>query len=110
MFSERIGEIILHHHERYGGQGYPGGLKRKEIASLACIIMVADVYDALTSDKPYRLAYPPHEAREMLNNWSGELFDPEVTDVFLENLAAYPVGSHVILNNGESGLIVSSTP
>ncbi len=110
LFSERIGEIILRHHERYGGQGYPGGLREKEIPSLARIVMVAEVFDALTSDKVYRRAYPVHKAMEMLRGWSGELFDPEVIDIFLESLAAYPVGSHVILNSGESGLVVANKP
>lgn len=110
MFSERVGEVILSHHERYLGQGYPGGLREKEIPSLARIVMVADVFDALTSDKVYRLAYPVHKAMEMLNDWSGELFDPEVVDCFLESLAAYPIGTHVMLSNGESGLVVANIP
>lgn len=108
LFSERVGEIIYHHHERYNGDGYPGGLKGKEIASLARVVMVADVYDALTSDKTYRRAYPAHEVAGMLEAWSGELFDPEIVALFLENLALYPVGSQVILSSGESGLVVAN--
>ncbi len=110
LFSERLGEIILQHHERYGGSGYPHGLKGKEIASLARIAMVADVYDALTSDKVYRRAYPIHEAIEMMMAWGGEMFDMEALSVLLENLTAYPVGSHVLLSTGESGLVIKNVP
>lgn len=110
IFSERIGEIVLQHHERNQGQGYPGGYKGKEIASLARILAVVDVYDALTSEKTYRAAYPVHEVIEMMLSWGGEMFDLEVLNTFLENVTAYPVGSHVLLNNGESGLVIKNSP
>lgn len=108
LYSERAGEIILQHHERNQGQGYPQGLRGKEIASLARIVAVADVYDALTSDKTYRNAYPVHQAIEMMLSWGGELFDLDVLNLFLENVTAYPVGSHVVLDTGESGLVVAN--
>lgn len=110
LFSQRIGEIILQHHERSQGQGYPNGCKGKEIASLARILAVVDVYDALTSEKTYRDAYPVHEAIEMILSWGEELFDLEVLNILLESIAAYPVGSLVLLNNGESGLVVDNCP
>jgi HD-GYP domain-containing protein (c-di-GMP phosphodiesterase class II) len=110
LFSERVAGVILQHHERIQGQGYPCGLKGKEIASLARIVAVADVYDALTSDKSYREAYPVHIAIEMMTAWGGELFDLDVLNTFLENVTAFPVGSHVLLNSGESGFVVENTP
>jgi HD-GYP domain-containing protein (c-di-GMP phosphodiesterase class II) len=110
LFSERAGDVVLQHHERSQGQGYPQSLKGKEIASLARIMLVADVYDALTSDKLYRKAYPVHEAIEMLISWGGEMFDLDVLKVFLEIVTAYPVGSHVQLSSGESGLVVANNP
>lgn len=108
IFSQRIGEIILQHHERSQGQGYPYGYKGKEIASLARILAVVDVFDALTSDKTYRDAYPVHEAIEMMISWGEEQFDLEVLNIFIECIALYPVGSLVLLNNGESGLVVEN--
>lgn len=110
IFSERAAEVILQHHERNQGQGYPVGLKGKEIASLARIVAVADVYDALTSDKAYRDAYKAHEAIEMMISWGGELFDVEILKHFLQIVSAYPVGTHVLLSNGESGFVVANTP
>ncbi len=110
LFSQRIGEIILQHHERNQGQGYPSGYKGKDVASLARILAVVDVYDALTSEKAYRDAYPVHEAIEMMLSWGEELFDLEVLNIFLESVSAYPIGSLVLLNNNESGLVVDNSP
>jgi HD-GYP domain-containing protein (c-di-GMP phosphodiesterase class II) len=90
IFSERAAEIILQHHERNQGQGYPAGLKGKEMASLARIVAVADVYDALTSDKTYRDAYKAHEAIEMMISWGGEMFDLEILRNFLQIVSALP--------------------
>ncbi len=110
LFSERAGEIILQHHERYRGQGYPQGRIGKEIASLARIVAVADVFDAITSEKTYRHAYPVHEAFEMMMAWGGDLFDLDVLNTFLKHITAYPIGSHVLLDNGESGFVVGNSP
>ncbi|UNC91626.1 HD-GYP domain-containing protein [Candidatus Contubernalis alkaliaceticus] len=110
FFSSVSGAIILQHHERYQGKGYPQGLRGKNINPLAQILAVADVYDALTSDRPYRKAFQPHQAVEMLFSWGGELFDLNILNHFLANIAAYPVGFHVFLNNGESGLVIANTP
>ncbi len=108
LFSERVAEIILQHHERILGQGYPGGLKGKEINALARIVAVADVFDAISSDKSYRGAYQAHEAVKMMQSWSGDYFDPEIINAFMGVVAAYPIGSYVTLNNGESGLVVTN--
>jgi len=69
---------------------------------------VADVFDAITSDKSYRGAYQAHEAVGMMQSWSGDYFDPEIIDALMAVVAAYPLGSFVTLNNGESGLVVSN--
>ena len=110
LFSPEAGAVILHHHERNQGQGYPHGLKGNELSKLAKIMIVADIFDALTSDKPQRRAYQTHQAVEMLMSWGGEIFDIEILRHFLSNIAAYPAGTHVMLNNGESGLVVANTP
>ena len=110
ILDARAGAVVLQHHERFQGQGYPRGLKGKEISTLAQITGIADVYDALTSDRPYRKAYKPHEAVEMLLSWGEEYFDVTILQHFLSVVAAYPIGFHVLLSNGESGLVIDNNP
>jgi putative two-component system response regulator len=81
------GEIlkaVRHHHERYDGAGYPDGLKGKQISQLARIIAVADTFDAMTSERPYRKALTPEEACAEVERCRGTQFDPEAADAFLE--------------------------
>ncbi|MFZ5633888.1 MAG: HD-GYP domain-containing protein [Bacillota bacterium] len=84
----RIGSIIVReHHERYDGNGYPKGLKSKNIHIGARIISVADAFDAMTSDRPYRKAMTEKEAIEELKRNAGTQFDPAVVEAFLKVLA-----------------------
>ncbi len=110
MFDARAGIVILQHHERIHGQGYPEGLSGDKIHTSAQIAGIVDVYDALTSERPYRKAYPPYRAIEMLMSWGGEYFNLEILQHFLSVVAAYPFGSHVYLSNGESGLVIANNP
>ncbi|UCD15114.1 MAG: diguanylate cyclase [Candidatus Omnitrophota bacterium] len=75
---------ILYHHERYDGKGYPLGLKGEEIPLSARIIAIADVYQALVSDRPYRKAFSREEAIEIIKKESGKQFDPNIVKVFLK--------------------------
>ncbi len=77
-------EIPYGHHERWDGSGYPEGLCREEIPLAARIFAVVDVWDALTSDRPYRPAWPENQALEYIRDQSGKLFDPQVVEVFLD--------------------------
>jgi HD-GYP domain-containing protein (c-di-GMP phosphodiesterase class II) len=81
--------IILHHHERYDGTGYPQGLKGSRIPLCARILSVADAFEAMRSDRPYRRALPLHKAIEELRHNAGSQFDPEVISVFLEIIEDY---------------------
>jgi len=110
VFDARAGAIVLQHHERYQGQGYPKGLSGKEINPLAQLCAIADVYDAMTSERPYRKACPPYEVVEMLMSRGEELFDVTILQHFLSVIAAYPVGFHVLLSSGESGLVIANNP
>jgi putative nucleotidyltransferase with HDIG domain len=83
-FLADVAEIILMHHERYGGGGYPRGLKGEEILPGARIFAVADTFDAITSDRPYRRASSFESARETIRRLSGSQFDPQVVEAFLE--------------------------
>lgn len=73
---------VRHHHEQYNGLGYPAGLIGLEIPQLSRILAVADVYDALTSDRPYRSAWSHDEALTYLQQHAGEMFDPTVVATF----------------------------
>jgi len=74
---------IRHHHEWYNGMGYPDGLKGEEIPLAARILAVADAYDAMTADRPYRKGLSCTEALERLRNAAGEQFDPDIVEYFL---------------------------
>jgi len=87
QFMHDIVPLVLYHHERWDGKGYPAGLKAEEIPIGARIIAVADVYQALTSDRPYRKAFSQKEAVKMIKKDSGTHFDPDIVDIFLDILA-----------------------
>ncbi|MFA5101441.1 MAG: diguanylate cyclase, partial [Candidatus Omnitrophota bacterium] len=87
QFMRDIIPFILHHHERWDGKGYPAGLKGRQIPIGARIIAVADVYQALTSNRPYHRAYSKATAMKMIKDASGAQFDPEVVDAFLNILS-----------------------
>jgi putative two-component system response regulator len=78
--------IALHHHERWDGGGYPAGLSGSDIPLWGRICAVADVFDAVTSERPYKPAYPNDEALEIIRNGKGKHFDPRVVDVFFDSL------------------------
>lgn len=80
--QEGVLKIILHHHERFNGKGYPEGLEKNAIPLGARIIMVADTIDAMTSNRPYRKALPFSKLRSELKANSGKQFDPEVVEAF----------------------------
>lgn len=84
QFLQPATNILLFHHERWDGSGYPLGLKGKQIPLGARIFMVIDVWDALSFDRPYRGAWPEKKVREYLQVNAGVLFDPEVVEIFLE--------------------------
>lgn len=99
--------IALQHHESYDGNGYPRGIERGEIMEFARIVSVADVYDALTSDRVYRNAVMPHQAVEIIQKLKGNKLDPKITNIFLRHIPIYPLGSKVELNNGQTGFVVA---
>lgn len=99
-------EIILDHHEKYDGSGYPRGLKGEKISDMAAICSVADVYNAITTDRIYRKALPPHEAYEMIMAAGNYMFKNKIAMTFLQLIKPYPVGSAVSLSNGMKGLVV----
>jgi response regulator RpfG family c-di-GMP phosphodiesterase len=81
--SDTVINIILYHHERYNGNGYPSGLKGEHIPIEARIVAIADVFDALYSDRPYRKAYDFNQAIEIIHEMTETHFDPRLINLFL---------------------------
>jgi HD-GYP domain-containing protein (c-di-GMP phosphodiesterase class II) len=97
--------VVRSHHERWNGAGYPDGMAGIEIHQFARIAAVADVFDALTSDRCYRRAMPANDGYDFIATRSGQDFDPEVVDVFKSSVAPYPPGTGVVLSDGSAGLV-----
>ncbi|MCX7923948.1 MAG: HD-GYP domain-containing protein [Clostridia bacterium] len=98
--------IAFGHHERYDGSGYPLQLRGENIHQCARIVAVADVYDALTSDRVYRKKLRPHEAVEYITSLGTRHFDAEIIESFTKYIALYPVGTGVLLSTREKALVV----
>lgn len=112
-FPEEIGLIALQHHERWDGKGYPRQLAGKGIALPARIVSVADAFEAMIQDRPYRNSMIGYTAMRQILNDNSRRFDPEVLKVFIKSMGIYPIGSIVVLNNGSIGRVVkihSSAP
>jgi HD-GYP domain-containing protein (c-di-GMP phosphodiesterase class II) len=99
---------VLSHHEKYDGTGYPNKLKGRKIPMLSRIISVADVYDALTSNRPYRTPMQPPEAIEYIMGNVSTAFDFEVVKAFLRKVELYPVGNFVELSNQQIAVVLSN--
>ncbi len=97
--------VAFQHHERADGSGYPRRIYAERILPFAAIAAVADVYDAMTSDRPYRPALPPHAALAWLNERAGKQFDRDVVRRLTRRVAAYPAGTIVRLSSGEVGAV-----
>ena len=82
-------EIILYHHEQWDGQGYPTGLVGEQIPLLCRLVSLADVFEALTSDRPYRRRLPVQEALRIIRDQAGSQFDPHLAREFLQMTAKY---------------------
>jgi HD-GYP domain-containing protein (c-di-GMP phosphodiesterase class II) len=100
-------QMVLTHHERHNGKGYPKGLAGKSIPVYGRIAGIVDTYDALVSDKPYRPGLAPSEAIRTLYNVREVDFQPELVEEFIQALGVYPAGSLVELSNGQVGIVVA---
>ncbi|WKY48631.1 HD-GYP domain-containing protein [Eubacteriaceae bacterium ES3] len=106
--SDASKTAILHHHEKFEGGGYPNNLKGEEISLYGRIISIADVYDAMTSDRPYRKGIVPSEVVEFLMGSTHSAFDPELVELFITKIAPYPIGTYVRLSNDHIGMVVKN--
>jgi HD-GYP domain-containing protein (c-di-GMP phosphodiesterase class II) len=105
-FSAAVLDACLHHHERMDGSGYPDGLAGDKIAPLARMAAICDVYDAVTSRRPYRAPWDPGEAMRHMAQAKGQ-FDPQIFQHFVKAVGIYPVGSLVRLQSDRLAVIVA---
>ncbi len=98
--------IAYQHHEQPNGHGYPRRLIDEQINQNAKIVSVVDAYDAMTSARPYRNAMQPSQALHLIRQLSGIQFSPSAAKIFLQCVAPYPIGSRVLLNTREIGVVV----
>ncbi|MCH5251519.1 MAG: HD-GYP domain-containing protein [Lachnospiraceae bacterium] len=99
---------VYMHHENINGTGYPLGLQGDQIYMFAKIIHIADVYDAITSERVYKKAQPPNEAIEFLMKNAGNMFQPEYVKAFITYIPIYPKGRNVILSDGRVAVVVEN--
>jgi putative nucleotidyltransferase with HDIG domain len=104
-FTEIITDICLHHHEKLDGSGYPEGLSGDRISLFAKMSAVCDVYDAVTSNRPYKTAWDPAEAIRSMAEWKGH-FDPIIFQAFVKRIGIYPIGALIRLASGKLGVVI----
>ncbi len=98
-------KIVIEHHERYDGSGYPYGLSDKNISLHGKIGAVVDIYDAITSDRVYHKGMQAAKALKLMFNWSDSHIDKKVLEFFITHIGIYPVGTIVMLNTNELAIV-----
>jgi putative nucleotidyltransferase with HDIG domain len=98
-------DVCLHHHEKFDGSGYPFGLAGEQISVLSRMAAICDVYDAVTSARPYKTAWPPAQSIQRMATWRGH-FDERIFQAFVRAVGIYPIGTLVRLQSERIGLVV----
>ena len=100
-------DVCLHHHEKVNGKGYPHGLQGDEISLYSKMGAVCDVYDAITSNRPYKAGWDPAESIQKMAQWAKDgHFDERIFQAFVKSIGIYPTGSLVKLKSGRLGVVV----
>lgn len=104
--NEVVLDVVLHHHEKTDGSGYPEGLLDDDISQFAKMGAVCDVYDAITSNRPYKAGWDPAESLRRMAEWSKGHFDQTIFQAFVKSVGIYPIGSLVKLSSGRLGIVI----
>ena len=107
--DELVLDVCLHHHEKLDGSGYPKKLKGEQISLFARMGAVCDIYDAVTSNRPYKRGWDPAESLKRMAEWTGYHLDNRIFQAFVRSLGIYPIGSLVQLNNGRLAVVVDQS-
>jgi len=102
-------DACLHHHEKEDGSGYPQGLSGTQISLHAKMVSVCDVYDAITSNRPYKSGWEPAESIRKMAEWSKGHFDQRIFQAFVKSIGIYPIGSLVRLESGHLAVVIEQT-
>jgi len=102
-------DVCLHHHERVDGTGYPERLTGEQLSVFARMGAICDVYDAVTSNRPYKAGWDPAESIAQMASWKGH-FDPALFKAFVKTLGIYPTGSLVRLQSGKLAVVIEQNP
>lgn len=103
-------DVCLHHHEKIDGTGYPKGLKGDQISLYARMGAICDVYDAITSNRPYKQGWCPAESLRKMAEWANGHFDEKIFQAFVKSIGIYPVGTLVRMDSGRLGVVVEQQP
>lgn len=106
-YPEEVAQIALQHHERWNGTGYPQGIKENEINNEARIVSVADAFEAMVCERPYRNSMTGYYAMKNILSDNSRRFDPAVVKTFISSMGIYPIGSIVLLSNSSIGRVIS---
>jgi putative nucleotidyltransferase with HDIG domain len=107
--DEVVLDVVLHHHEKVNGMGYPNKLKAEEISLFAKMGAVCDVYDAVTSNRPYKDGWEPGVSLHRMAQWADH-FDDSVFKAFVKSVGIYPIGSMVKLKSGRLAVVIDQSP
>lgn len=107
--GEVVIDVCLHHHEKIDGSGYPHGLAGDDISLPARMGAVCDVYDAITSNRPYKAGWDPAQSLKQMASWVNGHFDPKIFQAFVSSLGIYPTGSLVLLDNNRLAVVTDQS-
>jgi HD-GYP domain-containing protein (c-di-GMP phosphodiesterase class II) len=110
LYPEEVGLIVLQHHERWDGEGYPRRFSGTTIDIGARIVSVADAFEAMVSKKPYRNSMMGYQAMKNLLSDNLRRFDPDVIKAFIQTMGIYPIGSIILLNHGALARVIDVQP
>ena len=108
--DEAVLDVCLHHHEKMDGTGYPKGLQGDQISLYARMGAICDIYDAITSDRPYKSGWCPAESLSKMSEWCNGHLDEKIFRAFVKSVGIYPVGTLIRMESGRLGVVAEQQP